>query len=138
MLHKIQKFSMNNSYIFLPTQFFFASQIVIKEIFKMPNYFQDSQLECTIPSDGGKKVNRKLLFNANEMGHKRNRISSDSDSDVEVVSRRKKNRFINIDLSVEFESDTRQLDLKKSQHLTCSSNNVDYEVSFLHLNKYFR
>lgn len=85
---------------------------------------------CTVSSSGSKKINRRLLFNADENTSKRNRIPSDSESDDDIRPCKKKNRFINSDLSVEFESNNGKMDLAKSDNLTSESENINYDVSF--------
>lgn len=59
---------------------------------------------CTITCDSDKTVKRKPQFGTN----KRNRIISDSENDDEIRPVTKKNRFIDLDLSVEFETNTGQ------------------------------
>lgn len=87
-------------------------------------------LECSVLTDNSKKVSRKLDFIKNENPVKRNRISSDSESEEEIRPIKKRNKLTYSDLSIEFETNPGKSEGQRSEHLTPESENINYDVSF--------
>ncbi|CAG9823560.1 unnamed protein product [Phaedon cochleariae] len=88
-----------------------------------------SVLECTLNSNSSSRVNRKLIYTDGNHS-KSKRPLSDSDSEEIILPKKRCNRFIRDDLSIEFDVNTENVESQRSKNsniLSDAADDVDYE-----------